>query len=419
MENESPQQNIPIQQPSQAPPPVENSNRRFWKTLGIGLSIVSFCIAIAIGGYLLGSNKNVPTQQISDASLPSTSTIAESWTKPKSIQKGYPIVKFTPTDQQPKRNLYIYSFSTKSLRNTNLLLGGSGRDTIHGRLDAVPSPDMLYTAYVDSNYTLWILSNETLQAQQVTQTKGTNIIGWTPNSKKLLYNIDKSTILTSTHGMGSGPTGVINFDKNDAGGVFVFDIYSGAMQKLSPINDTNEIIEIIDNSRLLTNVDSTGGKLIVFNFDTFQADYGFVKEEFGFGADQHTFSADGKKWAYTLSRNPTTDANIIYADFPNKEGLVIESGEWAYVQRPIISQDGFRVVYAKREGLTQIGIPRNFTYLYDATTKIKKQLIEGNPLKWADSSTIIITRPNAEDGSADALEYYLVDIKTGSSTKMN
>lgn len=55
----TPPQNIPVEAPQPSPPASpENSNRSFVKTLGIGLSIVSFCIALAVGGYLLGSNKN-------------------------------------------------------------------------------------------------------------------------------------------------------------------------------------------------------------------------------------------------------------------------------------------------------------------------------------------------------------------------
>jgi len=53
----------PVEQVPQAPPPiVENSNRNFWKYLGIGLSIVSFCIAIAVGGYLYVASKNAPVK---------------------------------------------------------------------------------------------------------------------------------------------------------------------------------------------------------------------------------------------------------------------------------------------------------------------------------------------------------------------
>ncbi len=88
MENQNPQQEVPQQTPpaGQTPsvdsvgtsplggaPAVENSNRSFWKTLGIGLSIVSFCIAIAIGGYFYVASKN-KAAKISDQKV---STVQE------------------------------------------------------------------------------------------------------------------------------------------------------------------------------------------------------------------------------------------------------------------------------------------------------------------------------------------------------
>ncbi len=58
MENQDPQVQSPAEQTPQTPPVPENSNRNFWKTIGIGMSIVSVCLAIGIGGYLYVANKN-------------------------------------------------------------------------------------------------------------------------------------------------------------------------------------------------------------------------------------------------------------------------------------------------------------------------------------------------------------------------
>lgn len=69
MENQNPTN--PVSEQYQTPIPVQNSNRSFWKTLGIGMSIVSFCIALAVGGYILGTNKNKTTE----APTPQTTTI--------------------------------------------------------------------------------------------------------------------------------------------------------------------------------------------------------------------------------------------------------------------------------------------------------------------------------------------------------
>ncbi|MEX2007147.1 MAG: PsbP-related protein, partial [Candidatus Levyibacteriota bacterium] len=46
-------------------PPISSSNRNFWKYIGIGLSIVSFCIAIGVLGYVyvLSKNSSAPAQK--------------------------------------------------------------------------------------------------------------------------------------------------------------------------------------------------------------------------------------------------------------------------------------------------------------------------------------------------------------------
>lgn len=76
-----PQLQTPPPQPPQSPPSVssENSSRSFWKTLAIGMSIVSFGIALAVGGYFLGANKNktaeAPTSQITSTPTPTPSSV--------------------------------------------------------------------------------------------------------------------------------------------------------------------------------------------------------------------------------------------------------------------------------------------------------------------------------------------------------
>jgi hypothetical protein len=67
MENQNPQtqpippQNIPTEQPTQAPLP-KTPNINYLKTIGIGMSIVSFCIAIAVIGYVVVLSKNTATK---------------------------------------------------------------------------------------------------------------------------------------------------------------------------------------------------------------------------------------------------------------------------------------------------------------------------------------------------------------------
>lgn len=55
MENQNPQ--IPPQ-PTSPITPIENSNRNSWKYIAIGMSIVSFFLAIGFTGYIFVLNKN-------------------------------------------------------------------------------------------------------------------------------------------------------------------------------------------------------------------------------------------------------------------------------------------------------------------------------------------------------------------------
>ncbi len=61
MEEQSSQASYPIHQD---PPPINENNINFWKYIGIGMSIVSFCIAIGAVGYIYSVNKNVAPAQI-------------------------------------------------------------------------------------------------------------------------------------------------------------------------------------------------------------------------------------------------------------------------------------------------------------------------------------------------------------------
>lgn len=89
MENQIPP---PVEQIVPTAPPVspENSNRNFWKTIGIGMSIVSFGIALAVGGYLLVVSKNKPAEvSISQITTAPTPDPTASWKTYTNALLGY------------------------------------------------------------------------------------------------------------------------------------------------------------------------------------------------------------------------------------------------------------------------------------------------------------------------------------------
>lgn len=199
----------------------------------------------------------------------------------------------------------------------------------------------------------------------------------------------------------------VSFNPNIDYGFFLFDIDSGVTKKLYPI----EYFEsFIDNEKILVRTTAfTTDRFIVFNINTFEADYGFVKEKFGFGAGQFDFTSDGSKWTYILSPNPTTDNNIIYATFPNKEGEVIESAGWGDFSSPIFSPEGTKIAYAK-------GSPGSHAvWVYDTNSKKKTKYSEGAPMVWIDENTILITQRDFAD--LLKLHYFLLDLTNNTTTE--
>lgn len=367
-------------------------------------SIGFFTILTVIAIYIfLIPNKSKPT------------TESVSWEKPVSTQKGYP-VSSPVVGLNNTRELSVYSFSTKELRKINQFSTGDGFAAGFGSTGPKASPDLLYTVFIDQKTkNLWLLSNETLKAKQISQNGGVSYIpGWSPNSTKIIYQIAADSITSRTQGMGN-PESKVMFSPNLDSGFFMFDINSGKTKKLYPV----EYFEtFIDNERILVRTSEQGNndRLIIFNTNTFEADYGFVKETFGFGANQFTFSKDGNKWAYTLSRNPTTDANIIYADFPNKEGKEIDSGTWSEVQFPLIYLDGTKIAFSRRDGYPEPGSRIYAVWVYDASSKEKKKYdVEGWADTWVDKNTLIVKASNA---SKKENFIYLLDLESGNSTKI-
>lgn len=333
------------------------------------------------------------------------------WNKLISTKKGYPIVN-------PSTNeLSIFLIDSNELKNIGKKLYWGGGSAGYGSSDPLSSPDSLYTAYIDkSTQELKILSNETLKevVLSIPGEKVSYISGWSPDNKKIIYHIDQETLATRKTGMMPWE-GKELFNKKLSPGFILFNIETGERTNLYPVN---QFISFIDNDRILVKAgedEFMGKRLIVFNISTFEADYSFVKEEYNFGTGQFTFSTDGKKWTYTLSRKPTEDANIIYADFPNKEGTEVDKGGWADVQFPFISPNGSKIAYWKREGYIRDGVPRTTVWIYDTGSKTKDKYAEGYVMKWIDENRLIYRIQNS---SVSDSTYYLLNITTKESIKI-
>lgn len=379
-----------------------------------------FGLAIGLGGtfYFKKEAKKelTPTTVLTNSTIENQqekiTTQESQWAKPTSVQKGYPIVNSSTNE------LSIFLINSKELKNTGKKLFWGGGSQGYGNSDPLSSPDSLFTAYIDRDtQELRLLSNETLMdvTLSIPGEKVGYISGWSPDSKKIIYYIDQETLATRKTGMMPWE-GKEQFNKKLSPGFIIFNIETGERISLYPVS---QFLSFIDNDRILVKAgddEFMGKRLIVFDISTFEADYSFVKEEFGFGADQFTFATDGKKWTYTLSRKPTEDANIIYADFPNKEGTEIDKGTWAEVQFPFVSPSGSKIAYWKREGYIHDGVPRTTVWIYNTNSKTKDKYVEGYMTKWIDENQLIYRVQNT---SVSDSTFYLFDISTKESTKMN
>lgn len=400
-----------------------NSQKTFSPVQIILVSIVCLFIGLG-GGFLLlkgslygqkdSNNQTAPYQKCGVTSV-AKSPICSSpvkWIRPESIKKGYPILN-------PETNMLdIFLVDLKDLKNTNKKAVGGGGASGYGATDPVASPDLFFTAYIDKDtQQLNLLSHETFKEAILTPgEKVAYIFGWSPDSRKIIYSITSDTLATRREGPGGQWEGKEQFDSQRDPGFFVFDIVTGKKTKLSPI----EYIEsFIDGNRILVKArgeEYMSKRLIVFNLDTFEADYGLLKDEYGFGASQYSFPLNGLTWTYTYSKNPTNDANIIYADFPTKEGIEIDTGNWAEVQFPFISPQGTKVAYWKQEGYVTEGSPRYAVWIYNVETRTKERYGEGMMVRWVDENRLIYRIQNQ---SVSDSTFYLFDLKTRESIKMN
>jgi hypothetical protein len=355
------------------------------------ITILASCFGVF---YLNKSNKG--TQQIEVAKSKLFNI--------KSNVRAYPIVK--------EKTLYLYYFDKKQLLNTKIKVAwGSGEENL-GENDPIATPDFKYTAYINEQ-TLKpiVLSNETLEKYEIDlNCKTQYLTTWTKDGSKLIFFCEQDSIDSRKSGMMTPWSGTEKFEKGLATGFYLFDIARSDLQSLYPIH---QIIGAVDANRLLVTSSFMRERFVVFNLDTFELDYDLVKDSYDFGKNQFDFTQDGKYWVYT-SGGPTTDkpVNIVYATFPNQNGVVLDTGSWAEVQLPKISPNGKYILYEKRTSVRG-ATPIETVFLYTATTKEKKPLaVQGWVEKWIENDGFVYS----DRQSNNAIFYY--DMATGTKTEM-
>lgn len=326
--------------------------------------------------------------------IPAENKFPLSWEEPISGNKIIPIIK--------NNTLYFYSLNEKKLLSVSYKISGVGGES--GKGDNIPllSPDGQYTVFINpnDNNTLYLISGS-LGEKKLTEYPIEFLTDWSPDSKKILYYVDDDNLFCRKffcEGMGGQADeweATEKFTKNAFPGFHIFNIETGIDTFLFPLNDADQFI---DDNRIVTIVEQDDNdRLVAFNIDTFEADFSLINYIIPFGGHQRSFTSDGKYWVFSYSNNPTSDMSIIYAKFPDKDGVTIESGGWANVQSPLISSDGEYIIYLKRGQMIEPGVYSELTRVWDTKSKKIIKELEGDLQYWIDSKSFLYGLP--EEGS--------------------
>lgn len=375
--------------------------------------IASTCLFILIFAilliYLITGKPNITTANICPVLCPVENSNTEndnncnsnpdgiSWTLPASTEQGYPLIDKITND------LSVYNFTTKSTTNTAQKAAWGQGALYLGSNEALHSPNYLYTAYIDKNTnTLKILSISSLTAVEVPNLNNVMYINsWTADSSAVYVYVSIETIKNEDIGM-LPATGSIVFDKDRSiAGFYKFNINTGELTHVYPID--NAIITPMDNQKILTNR-GIPNKLVSFNTQSFSADYDVISEEFDdFKYGQYSFNSTGTQWAFIHGDTTVapTISELIFANFPNKAGTIVDTGLYADVQWPKFSLNNDFIAYQKRNGLYAPGIPKSFTWVYTKATNTKEKITEGDFIDWFNNDHVIVLRRIAPYGAND------------------
>lgn len=319
----------------------------------------------------------------------------------KSEELGFPVI-------QDNGNLSIYSFSKKKLIPTNIKIANIGFLSGAGSSAPISSPDFRFSVFIDAEKRdLWVLSNETLEKNQVTKNGeiADYIAGWSPDSKKIIYVTGYNEVAK----LGGGDGEKIVKSKpilSSSGKYYLFDLTTGTSELL-PIK-LMQLQGFLDNNRILIrNIDrlgETGKQILALNMNTLKTDSSVMPGIYGPEISQFDIGDGLKKWTFTLENHFTVqgESSIVVADFPKTEGgLVIDSGKWADLQCPKLSPDSTKVAYIK------YGI-----MVYDLVNHINQRYTEGRVIRWFDNKNLIIY-------STEDKKLYLLNTEDNSRSPLN
>lgn len=354
------------------------------------LAILLF-VSLPFLGYYFG-NKYIP-----QTNVPINTTIiekkSESWLKPISTDIVVPILK--------NNILHTYSLTTKKLESTDYSTSWGSGESGYGGDEPLLSPDGKYIAFINrqDGSKLYILPAGSTKAISLTNYPVQYLNSWSSDSSKILYNSvsDDLVVRKMSEGMGENPIWetIEKFNKNLFPGFHSFNINNGHDTYLYPVLSAEKFI---DHNRIIVELKqgiNNNTRYVLFNVDTFEADYSTVNYSIKSFGRQMSFGLDGKLWARVVDDgNTDTGVKIIVANFPNETGDIAETARWAFIQKPLLDPTGKYLAYTKKgEQLAQgkfSGQYPDTTVIWDSLSKKNIKVLPGYPLYWVNENIILI-----------------------------
>lgn len=405
-----------------------------WTTVSLlsKILVIILFVSLPFLGFYLGNkylaNKQVVRPKKIPTTIPSTEApnynSGRTWTKPVSYDRAIPIVK-------KDNKLYWYSMTKKQLYPTKYRTSWGGGYSGYGDSDPLPSPDGKFIAFInygddnrDDSRNLYILPAGSDEAIKITDYPVGYINSWSTDSSKILFysssnNLDKSKDIDEDSMGGDYPLWDMNvsFNKEAFPGFHSFNIENGIDTFLYPLS-TAEMF--VDKNRILIEMEQKENKnrrLVLFNVDTFAADFTTVNYPIKSSTLQKSFSADGAFWARTIDGGTMGgEVKIMFSKFPNDEGDIVDAASWATIQRPILNSDGKYLAYnidgeKIKEGQFA-GQYSDNTIIWDTTTKKMIKELKGHPRYWVDAETLLIGRAEYGNVLDNFSSFDLFNIKT-------
>jgi len=375
---------------------------------------IALFVSLPFAGFYFG-NKYKQDCQIAPLDNSNTEVKKETikWTKPISTDKAIPIVK-------KDNKLYWYSMTKKQLNPTKYKTSWGGGSYGQGEDRPLPSPDGKFIAFINHEDShLYILPSGASEAVKITDYSVDYLNSWSTDSSKILYysNQNNLNISKEPEGMGYLPPWETNvsFHKGAGLGFHYFNIENGQDTFLYPLLTADKFI---DKNRILVEMNHNEDKsqrLVLFNVDTFTADFATVNYPLKSFSRQMSFSADGKYWATSFG-NTDSGVNIAFSKFPNQNEVIVDTGSWAFVQRPLLNSSGKYLAYTKRgDQIKQgqyVGQYPNKTIVWDTVSKKIVTEQNGYPTYWVDEDTLLIGRSEYGNNFTSFTSFDLLNAKS-------